>query len=260
MRWTVSLQDHPQQSCRCGVAEFTADQVATWLEEANCFGRARWVHRPDAAKLAADLSGLDFTDRFIPHNQVTRQVGQITDTMRRLAAAWDDPALANLARDTLIDGVGAAFYLDTADLDDGHLAAQQVKELITNPNLSESVIKQWLDQRVAERMAYAQAWRALKEDPGQFSRKLRRAADESDRQLASGPSGYTHAGQFSFLYERVGATLEKHTGTKVSIRADGPDARFVCKVIEHAGLPWRPWVWRGIRTWEARSRSVRNRR
>ena len=32
---------------------FSVDQVAVWLEEANGFRRARWVHWPDAEALAA---------------------------------------------------------------------------------------------------------------------------------------------------------------------------------------------------------------
>ena len=53
---------------------FVVEQVETWLEEANGPRRAPWVHWPNASRLAADLSAIDFTDGFVAHHPVTRQV------------------------------------------------------------------------------------------------------------------------------------------------------------------------------------------
>jgi len=120
-------------------------------------------------------------------------------------------------------------------------------------------LKQRMDERVAEQLADAHALHTLFEIRERFSRALRQTADEAERQLVDKPVGLTHAGELSTIYAWVAEFLEAHTGSRVSIRPTSPDARFVRKVIEHAGLPWHPWVWRGIRTWEVKSRSVRNR-
>jgi hypothetical protein len=225
---------------------FTADQVAVWLDEANPFRRARWVHWPDAARLAADLSELDFYDRFTPRHQVNRQVRQISSMMRGLADAWDDATQALFMRWILIGGTGPALSAEVDALD--------------KVDVDDFDVDQLIDHQCAVLMADTRAWVALCGDPGRFSRMLRQAADETEWQrVAQDTGGYTHADSFNGLYNMVAATLQKHTAAPVSIRPNGPDARFVREVIEHVGLPWRPRVWRGLRTppW-ARERSVSN--
>jgi hypothetical protein len=246
--------------------DFSADQIATWLADANPFRRARWVHWPDAALLAAELSGLDFFDRFTPHYQIVRQVRRITGLMRKLADAWDDPDLCHFARGPLISGTGPALSTDfiaieAAAINHGEqLVEQRARKLISNLDLADKLdATQSLDRQVAVKIADSRAIMALHEDRGRFSRMLRQAADCSEWQLAQNGSDFRQGYSLHVLYVMVAETLRKHTGAGVSVRPTSPDARFVREVIEHAGLSWHPRVWRGIRTvpWE-RSPSVSN--
>jgi hypothetical protein len=200
------------------VAEFTAEQVATWLEEANASHRARWVHWPDAARLATDLSKIDYTDTFTPLHQATRQVRQITGMMRRLADAWDNPNLAREAERALIWGV--AGMLSCAHPDDA--GRDQTEQLRAD----------------VDALAFLGSYPAL------FCNLLRQAADETEWQHAQIPDDRSHADHIGLFYGRTAYALERHTGSPPVIRAIGSDARFVREVIQHVGLPWRPKLWR----------------
>jgi hypothetical protein len=212
------------------VVEFTADQVATWLEEANAFRRARWVHWPDAHQLAADLSEINFTDRFVAHHQVTRKVRQFTAMLRRMAAAWDDPAMSREVRRVLVVGIGPALSNEVADLADDDVSAFGIEQLV--------------DHQVATMLADARAIGKLGEAPERFSGLLLQAADETEWQLSQDPGGDTHADHVSVAYGLTAHTLSHHTGSPPTIRAVSPDARFCRDVLEHAEVPWRARLWR----------------
>ena len=110
-----------------GSHSFTADQVATWLEEANGSRRARWIHWPDATALAADLSEIDFTVRFTPPHITVRQVHRVAGLLRKVAAALDDPRLTSEAQLLLLIGRGLALY--RAQLDDTADATEHQRRL-----------------------------------------------------------------------------------------------------------------------------------
>jgi hypothetical protein len=197
---------------------FTADQVETWLKAANSPRRARWACWPDAAQLATDLSEIDYTDRFTPPHQATRQVRQITGMMRRLADAWDNPNLTREAQRALIWGVGR--MLSCAHPDDA----------------GRDQTEQWI--------ADVDALTFLASYPPLFSNLLRQAADETEWQHAECPDDRPHTDHISLFYGRTAHTLERHTGSPPVIRAISSDARFVREVVQHVGLPWRPKLWR----------------
>jgi hypothetical protein len=197
---------------------FTADQVETWLKAANSSRRARWKRWPDAARLAADLSRIDYTDRFTPLHQVRRQVRRITGMMRRLADAWDDPDLADETLRVLIYGV--AGMLSCAHPEDaGRDATQQL-------------------------IADTDALVFLGSYPPLFSNLLRQAACDAEWQFAQFPDERARTDHISLFYGRAAHTLERHTGSPPVIRAISSDARFVREVMQHVGLPWRPKLWR----------------
>jgi hypothetical protein len=215
------------------VVEFTTEQIATWLEEANEFRRARWVHWPDAARLAAELSAFDFSKdgRYFAQHEVRRQVKLFTGKLRRLAAAWDDPTMSREVRLLLTAAIAGAFYpipLDFAGLVDAV------------DKRDKSAIKKAFFELLA---IINSEFRALDENPGRFSGALHKAAEDAEQQLAN-PYGLTYASFLRFIYTKVFRMLEHHTGSKVSTRPTGPDARFIRDVLEYAGVAWRPKTWR----------------
>jgi hypothetical protein len=147
---------------------------------------------PNANTLAADLSKLDFDDRFVQYNAAVRRVGRAAAMLRKAAAAFTDPTLTH---NVLM--VGAARALG-GDVD-----------------------------------------KALR-----FPSVLRKVAAAAERAITSSQRRDKHADRLRFIYGCVAKALERHTGKPASIRPDGPDARFVRAVIEHAGLPWKPSTWR----------------
>jgi hypothetical protein len=218
---------------------FTTELVEAWLERANSARRARWVDWPNAAQLAVDLSLVDFTDGYVPYQQVTQQVQRMAGLMRKLADLWDDPKLhaavgrGMIAADGrgMIAANGDSYCLDTYD----DLIADT-----TDPD----VLKRLMELRVAEESADVRTRRALFETPERLSRVLRQTADAAESQLVERPGSPSHARSLSESYDLVAEILCSHTGARPSFRAASPDARFVRAVIKHAGLPWRDWVWR----------------
>jgi hypothetical protein len=223
---------------------FTAEQVSTWLERANSARRARWVRWPNAARLAADLSLVDFTDRYVPYQQVTQQVQRIVGLMRKLADLWDDPKLHAATQRVRIAGGGDICCLPDTPVHD---------DLITDtpdPDVLKRLVERW----VAEENADARTRRALFENRERLSRVLRQTAYEAESQLVERPGSPSHARELSGSYDRLAELLSAHTGTRTSFRATSPDARFVREVINYVGLPWRDWVWRRCgRPWATES-------
>jgi hypothetical protein len=181
------------------------------------------MHWPDAAKLAAELSDIEFFsfDRFTPHHQIVRQVRQVADLMCKLADAFDNPTLDPHAQSVLIIGTGR--ILSAIDRKG---AGRDVRDL------SEHLL------------ADGQAVEMLFDDPWLFGSLLRQAAAEAKWQLSQNTDTSSHADQLRLLYGMVAKLLERHTRAPSSARSTGPDARFVRAVIKHAGLPWTPWIWR----------------
>jgi hypothetical protein len=245
--WPICSTASPQAVltwCRCTVVEFTTEQVAGWLEEANASRRARWVHWPDPGRLAADLSTIDFgvSNRCFAHHEIGRQVKQFTGMLRRLAALWDNPTPANELRRVLVSGIGPAFY--TADVDRDAIAAANAKADAVDADADRAAaVDAALDASVAQWMADARALGRLWEDPDRFTRALHEAAELAEWQHAQGES-LTYASFLRLIYTQAFRTLEGHTGSQVSTRSTGPDARFVRDVLEHAQVPWRPKTWR----------------
>jgi hypothetical protein len=244
---------------------FAVEQVETWLEEANGPRRAPWVHWPDASRLAADLSAIDFTDEFVAHHPVMRQVRRIAGMMRKLADVWDDPALSAAVGHVMRTGSYLAWCNDPDALK--RVVAEEVAKTsfagCADVAAARDRFKQRLERQVADMIADAHAFRALfnadvpralfedrkarkdREDRERerFSRVLRQTADETEPLLAEEPHP-THADELRCIYAWVARTLEKHTGSRVSIRPTSPDARFARDVLEHAGVPWRSRLWR----------------
>jgi hypothetical protein len=196
---------------------FTADQVATWLEQSNC-RRARWVYWPDPQALATDLATIDFTDWFVPHHVTVRQVRQITGALRRLADAWDRTTLSRDAWGVLAYGAGSALSAAHPDDEQRDLA----------------------EMAIADGKAIWSVWA----DAAKFPNFLQQIADGAEWQLAQDPAGNTHDDHLSFFYGLTAKTLERHTGSPPTIRAVSPDARFCRDVLEHARVPWQARRWR----------------